>query len=401
MSPVSLLPILPILLLALATMHLVGRVARIHPPRGHYASIDGLRGYLALFVFLHHSAIWYFFLRFHQWGFPPSRVYSHFGPTSVSLFFMITAFLFFSKLLNARSGTIDWLKLYTARVCRILPLYLFALFILFLVVAFMSGFALQESFANVINQLFQWLSFMEPDINGVNGTRLIVAGVVWSLAFEWLFYFSLAFIGFFLFKIKTSITILVFAGIFLLFFILVITQFYPYLALERLSPFLGGIAAAFLARDQRVRLLAASKGASILTLLLLVVAVLLFSTVHEFLSLLCVSTAFVGIACGNTLFGVLSHATSRLLGQISYSIYLLHGILLFLVFRFVLGFPRAGTLSPFLHWSIIAICSIILVIICSLTYHFIERPGINAAPGVASRLETYLQEKEPEISKPA
>jgi len=396
MSPVSLIPVLPILLLALITMNLVCRMVHIHSPKGHYASIDGLRGYLALFVFLHHSAIWYFFLRFHQWGPPPSRVYSHFGPTSVALFFMITGFLFFSKLLNARSGTMDWLKLYVSRVFRILPLYLVALLALFLIVGVLSGFVLHEPLFEFFSQLFQWLFFMEPDINGINGTRLIVAGVIWSLAFEWLFYFSLAPFGYFLFKIKTSGSILVFTIIFFALFIMVIYQFYPYLAIQRMSPFLGGIAAALLVRNQKLKQLATAKLSSILVLLLFVAGVFLFPSVYELPSLMCVSLAFILIACGNNLFGVLTNSTSRLLGQVSYSIYLLHGILLFLTFRFAIGFPTAANFSPVLHWSVIAICSALLVVLCTFTYRFIELPFINAAPDVASRLQAYLKDKTPE-----
>ena len=126
MSPVSLIPIFPILTITLITLSFINKRVKISPQTGRFKSIDGLRGYLAFFVFIHHSAIWYFLLREHQWGLPPSRVYSHFGPTSVSLFFMITSFLFFSKLIEAKGKNIDWLKLYTSRFLRIFPLYIFS-----------------------------------------------------------------------------------------------------------------------------------------------------------------------------------------------------------------------------------------------------------------------------------
>ena len=393
MSSVSPLPIIPILLLALVVMRITGPWVGIPIPKGRYASIDGFRGYLAFFVFFHHSSIWYFFLRFHQWGFPPSRLFSHFGPTSVAFFFMITAFLFFSKLLDARNETTNWVKLYTSRVFRILPLYLAAVFVLFLIVSILSGYALRESPIDIILQLFKWFAFIEPDINGIGGTRFIVAGVVWSLAFEWLFYSSLAFLALFL-NIKTPVTTLAFAGVFLFLFAIVIHQYYPYLIFERLSPFLGGIAAAFAARNQKLRKLAASGGASILIFLLLAAVVLQFQSIYEILPLVCASVAFTGIACGNTLFGILSHKSSRFLGQVSYSIYLLHGILLFVTFRFILGFRIAGALSPGLHWGVIAICAIFLVILCSFTYYYIELPFINAAPRAASRMEIFLNDKK-------
>lgn len=156
----------------------------ITPLEGRYKSIDGLHGYLAFFVFLHHSVIWYYFLHGRGWTFPPSRVFSHFGPTSVSLFFMITAFLFFSKLFAAKQQGIDWLKLYVSRCMRILPLYCFLLLLLLVMVGILSDWRLKEPLSALLLHIGGWLLIMEPAINGIDGTRFIIAGVVWSLAFE-------------------------------------------------------------------------------------------------------------------------------------------------------------------------------------------------------------------------
>jgi hypothetical protein len=57
MSPTSLLPIVPILGLALMAMYAVGRIVKIPHEKGYNVAIDSLRGYLAFFVFLHHSCI--------------------------------------------------------------------------------------------------------------------------------------------------------------------------------------------------------------------------------------------------------------------------------------------------------------------------------------------------------
>jgi len=392
MNPVSLFPILPILFLAPITMHLISKVIPIRASQGHYDSIDGLRGYLAIFVFLHHSAVWYFFLRYHQWSLPPSRTYHHFGPTSVSFFFMITAFLFFSKLLRARSSSMDWLKLYIGRILRIYPRYLFVVFFFFLIVGIISRFTLHVPFSIFIFQLLQWLFFMTPDVNGIYRTGIIIAGVIWSLAFEWLFYFSLSFIGLVFFKIKTSIMVLVFTGVLFVAFIIIIQRFYPYMALQRISSFSGGTAAAFLVRDPWIRQLAVSKGTSFLIILLLISAVL-FSPVDAYeqvLSLICMIVAFIGIACGNTLFGILTNITSRLLGQVSYSIYLLHGIVLFLTFRFIVGFRTASALSPVFYWMVISVTAICLVIVASFSYYHVELPFINATSGVVERIKNFF-----------
>src|ERR1700737_3166682 len=116
MGPERIYPVLPIILIALFTLKLVSKIIKITPLAVRNKSIDGLRGYLAFFVFLHHSTMWYFYLRTNNWANPPSNLYRHFGGTSVDIFFMITSFLFFSKLIEAKEGYIDWLKLYISRI---------------------------------------------------------------------------------------------------------------------------------------------------------------------------------------------------------------------------------------------------------------------------------------------
>ena len=122
MSPVSALPAIAIALLALGLAYFFDRFVTFKgaaPPKhlaplqaathasitSRNASIDGMRGLLALFVFLHHACIWYFSLSTGQWKIPPSYFYTHLGQSSVALFFMITAFLFSNKLLDASCKT--------------------------------------------------------------------------------------------------------------------------------------------------------------------------------------------------------------------------------------------------------------------------------------------------------
>jgi peptidoglycan/LPS O-acetylase OafA/YrhL len=164
-----------------------------------FSSIDGLRGYLALAVFFHHACIWYFFLRTGQWQVPPSNLYTNFGQTGVAFFFMITGFLFYSKLINTKTKSIDWLRLFVSRVLRLTPLYLFAMASMLTIVAILSNFTLYRPSLNILLSVCRWLTFTitgGPDINGVVGTGGIVAGVTWSLPYEWAFYFLLPLLAF-------------------------------------------------------------------------------------------------------------------------------------------------------------------------------------------------------------
>jgi peptidoglycan/LPS O-acetylase OafA/YrhL len=95
------------------------------PTTNRIGSFDGLRGFLALSVFFHHTAVYHDYLRTGTWQSPSSRFYLLLGPFGVSMFFMITGYLFYSQLLKQK-GRPNWKKLYIGRIFRIIPLYWFA-----------------------------------------------------------------------------------------------------------------------------------------------------------------------------------------------------------------------------------------------------------------------------------
>jgi peptidoglycan/LPS O-acetylase OafA/YrhL len=175
-------------------------------PTVKYNEIDGIRGFLAFFVFLHHSYIWSIFIKTDEWKEPTSNLFNQFGQTSVALFFMITAFLFITKLISAKNNTINWKKYITSRFFRIFPAYFFSIIVVFLIVAILSNFQSNDSILSNLKNSIGWLFFTiggPSDINNVKNTYLIDAGVTWSLPYEWLFYLILPLIAL-LFKIKVS-----------------------------------------------------------------------------------------------------------------------------------------------------------------------------------------------------
>ena len=73
------------------------------PEQGaRYAAVDGLRGFLALGVFLTHLFLTHRFIETGLWEPPTSRLYALLGAVGVSAFFMLTGFLFWGKLLRSR-----------------------------------------------------------------------------------------------------------------------------------------------------------------------------------------------------------------------------------------------------------------------------------------------------------
>jgi peptidoglycan/LPS O-acetylase OafA/YrhL len=386
MELISTLFVIPIIILVLGCISIVAPIVGIEAPNHRYSSIDGLRGFLAMLVFLHHSSSWYYFARLHQWSIIPSGLFNHFGSTSVAMFFMITAFLFFSKLIEVNGRSFDWLKLYVSRVVRIVPLYVLAVLALFLIVGFVTHFTRRESIGSLMLELGKWLLIMETDVNRMAGTKFIICGVQWSLAYEWLFYCSLAIIGRAFFRLKPNFITILLTGLFLGVFGLIIFNYYHASVWWRMCPFISGLAAAFIARNRRARQFFSDRWVSPILLLLLAFALFNYPDIFSPVPLCCVTLIFIGIACGNDLLGILTWKPCRQLGQISYSIYLLHGLMLFITFYFVLGFGQAAQLSMVWHWLIISICSILVVIVCAFTYYYIERPGTESAGTVTKRI---------------
>ncbi len=95
---------------------------------------------------------------------------------------------------------------------------------------------------------------------------------------------------------------------------------------------------------------------------------------HKFFLLI----AFTLIIAGNNLFGLLSARPMRRLGDISFSIYLLHPLVLYCTMKFIIGMERAQELSPVEYTSIIFILTPILISIAFFTYRWIESPAINS-----------------------
>jgi peptidoglycan/LPS O-acetylase OafA/YrhL len=156
-------------------------------------TIDGLRGFLALAVFFDHSFVYFGYVRSDKWDAPVGNVFSALGEAGVALFFMITGYLFWAHMLRER-GKPDWLKLFVGRLFRIGPLYLVAIAVMFLLVLRDTGFRLNVAPTQLSGELFYWLGlgfFAPGPINGTEHPGLQLAGVTWSLRFEWLFYLSL------------------------------------------------------------------------------------------------------------------------------------------------------------------------------------------------------------------
>ena len=353
-------------------------------------TIDGLRGLLALAVFFHHAAIWHQYIIIGEWCPPPSRFYANLGPAGVSMFFMITGYLFWSQMLKTR-GRPNFLKLYVGRLFRIVPLYLVLAVIVLVSVGFATHWRLNESPFSVSNEVARWLAggvLDVPDVNAYHAS-LISASVTWSLSYEWMFYASLIVTAFFA-RNPLAGFLLPLVGL-----ITVILLFYcGYRLFEAKIALLfsvGMIAAAVreplasaaLNGIPQWALSAVAIGAAAL-------AVMGFDGMYGVAPELLLGVGFLLIVSGATLFGLLLTRPARRLGDISYGIYLLQGPVLLLAFSFP-ALRVASAASPAVHWSLAAIAAAALTAFATLTHSLVERPGIQAGRWASARINSALR----------
>ncbi len=387
MGATSVLLTLIALFAAIATAYALARRYGTPHAQGRYTTIDGLRGYLAVFVFLHHAVIWHVYLHTGYWSVPPSHVYAHLGESSIQIFFMISAFLFCSKLLRGRETGLDWERLFISRFLRLTPMYFVAVLLLFLIVAIVSGGTLKEPPLTLLWGMAQWLTFAmagEPDLNGVPSTSLILAGIVWTLRYEWFFYLSLPLLALAL-RIRPPLPYLLLglatvAGVVL----------WKNPASHHLLAFLGGIVAALLVRVEAFGRFARRHAASLVVLGIVGVTVAAFPSGHGNLPVLLLSVAFWLIAGGNTMFGLFVHPVSRFLGEMTYSIYLLHGIALYTFFTLLVGTETGRDFSSTTHSLLVVGLTPILIMASYATFRWIERPAMQRTDVLTDWLRTRL-----------
>lgn len=353
------------------------------PTTGRYASLDGLRGYLACGVVIHHAAVWYFFLRSGKWEVPPSRFYTNLGQASVDFFFMITAFLFTLKILRGRSQPVRWPELYVSRILRLAPLYLFSMLLLFLTVGILTSFQLHEPVALLGRNAVKWCLFSiygENDLNEFPMTKIINGGVAWTLPLEWLFYCALPVLAVLMGSRAVPKTFII-GSILIAGWMLHLAQ-----AELHLAAFGGGILAAFLVHlDLLPRWLRGITG-SIVAAAALALAFIWGPNAFQERAVALLTITFVIIANGNTFFGVLAWPCSRFLGEFTYSIYLLHGLILFWLFHCVIGSQRAAEFSMQTHWFVIWLTIPVILLVSCLTFHLIEKPAMERSPAFGSWL---------------
>lgn len=353
-------------------------------PKGpRFGHIDGLRGFLALSVLSHHFWIWTHVVMFGRpWSEADLPFVNQLGAGAVALFFMITGRVFYPTALKG-IGNIFWPKVYISRFFRIVPLVAVSFLLISLVIMLRTGARPDARYALAA---LEWISaHREVPIMGYADSGLVNALVLWSLWQEWLFYLLLlpgVALGLQVAKriqlpswtvpllvlATGSIARLLGLGGNLL-------AFWPLFA--------AGMLTYELCAREAIRCWLASRTAAILAALGMIAAVTLYS--HALSpAFLPFAFFFSCVAAGNRFGGIFSLPGAAVVGEISFGIYLLHGILLNLLFvdaaAIVRGIPLAAL--PLL----IPILAVLIVLVTAATYLLIERPAWRFGKRLGERL---------------
>jgi peptidoglycan/LPS O-acetylase OafA/YrhL len=352
--------------------------------KGYYLELESMRGLLALAVVVHHAVVYYFLLYYHHSEItgPNANFYSQLGTAPVTFFFFITGFLFWSKLIaNPRQQPA---KFVAARLRRLGPAYLGGAALAFTLVAAFSHFRLHDSPIEVGRDGIRMLLGQTPLLNGLSFAPWLWA-VTWTLQFEFLFYLLVPFLGWFAETLPKS---LLFIGICNLLYAGSLANhdnqwhlrgFYPLQTLLRFLSFTFcvGFLTAHLVRNERIRRLARSVWAAPVALALIGFTLYLLPPWYGPRESLCLAFPFVVIACGGSFWGVLRKPSLVFLGQISYSVYLIHCMLYAAILIPLFNVFGPAMRSPALYWTIVLFMGPIIVGMGTLWNHTFELPFLG------------------------
>ncbi|MEO5625133.1 MAG: acyltransferase [Dokdonella sp.] len=353
----------------------------------YFPAVDHLRGYAALLIVFYHGLhLFSYYARFHQdfgiehW-LQPGNVFAAAlaeGHTAVALFMVLSGFILTYGSLDT---AVDYRGFIRNRLLRTYPLFLLLVF---------AGIASAPA-------EFRWLSFAQTVFGFANLPGALVAppftSMLWTIAVEWQFYV--------LFPLLLPVlkrdwprNLLGLVCVLLLIRVLVVLaggnpRELAYLTiLGRLDQFLIGMgAAAFfkrypLSRGSGALLAGTSLAFALLALALfnanggwpVVVWWKIFWPTLE--GILWAAFVIGYIDCANDARGLWSLLLAKL-GEISYSIYLIHFLIITMVINFALPVAFTGrvVVDALLNTLLLALPATLLL--ASLTYRCVERPFLR------------------------
>lgn len=358
-------------------------------------NLEGLRGLLAPTVFFHHAITTFYFSQTQAWHNPPSAFYTKLGSGPVLLFFFMTGFLFWNQALS-KQGPFSFRDFMIKRLRRLAPGYYVSLALLIFIVFYVTGMTFATDGLTLVKSVSSWILFGLPfgdfkPINGFAQTIYVNAGIAWTLQFEWIFYFLFTFIRrfstltkyvFFVFLLYILKHILDIREIQLIFesspFLLSLFNLYKDFFFFMAIGFNFGIFTSFF-NIEKVNSAMSQYRFRILGLAALVLYFFADSIPHY--SMLGSSLLFIffaNIVLDKSVTHFLHWRGFQILGHLSFSFYLLHGIGLFASFRGLSRYTQIATISPLSYWSLVFGIGLVVVFISYFFYRYIEYPFLKS-----------------------
>jgi peptidoglycan/LPS O-acetylase OafA/YrhL len=353
----------------------------------YFPAVDHLRAFAALLIVFYHGLhLFSYFARFHQdfgiehW-LQPDNVFAAAlaeGHTAVALFMVLSGFILTYGSLDT---DLDARAFIRNRLLRTYPLFLLLVF---------AGTAAAPAD-------FHWASFLQTVFGFANLPGALVAppftSMLWTIAVEWQFYVLFPLL---LLVLKSGWVrnLLGLVAVLLLFRSLAVlaggnARDLAYTTiLGRLDQFLIGMcAAAFFRRYPLSR-----RGGAVLAALSLGIVILALAALNAaggwpvvtpwkilwptFEGLLWAAFVIGYVDCANEARGVWSRVLARI-GEISYSIYLIHYMVIAMMLKFALPVAFSGrvVIDALLNTLLLALP--ITLLVASLTYRFVELPFLR------------------------
>ena len=304
----------------------------VTPLDGRAGYVDGLRGFLAAAVLFHHFSFWIGVEVMHQgWARPHIPFVNNLGKGGVSVFFMITGLLLYSRVVAKGVDQVDWLRFWTLRAFRILPLTIIVTAIAASVSGYRMGGAHGLLSPGTLRSLLAWVSgYDEPPLFGYADSRHLNAGVMWSLGYEWFFYSVV------LLTLSSATWVLRRwmvppVAVPLGFCLLMLAWRLARPEADRPAFFML-FALGMLVADARersdVRRWLSGRFAAAIVLVAVFAAMATSQAPYGPALMAGYALLLLTVSSGNSLFGVLATRPARALGDASFSIYMLHGLVL-------------------------------------------------------------------------
>jgi len=275
---------------------------------------------------------------------------------------MITGFLFWEMVLR-KNGLGSIKHFFSQRIKRLVPMFLVSLSLIFVVAFFQSDYSLIE----ILNNLYSKILFLlhidntNLSVTGIENMSIINAGVFWTLVYEWKFYILFPIVG------------LLFVRVFKMW------KWFPVLAFLVVLIFLKdtiwilftlGMMSAAIKHLFDIEL----KSKFIPYVLVLMIIGLFFLEEPYSLGwyLLAFSIFTILFSLKLEAFSILDYKPLKLIGVMSYSIYLLHGILLWVTFQTIDKILPITGMNLEFYWMIIGLITIPLMLVSALTFQHIE-----------------------------